>query len=188
ILALIPNSFEAAPQMFRANLAIDGHEIFFPDTIARMGQAQTELPIVGQEKEALAVVVQAANVVQMAPLAREQLENRWAAQFILARADQTTRFMQSHVDFPLRLNWFAIDHHPVVQRIDLRAQLGHGFSIHGNAPLENDALAQAAGSDSGFSEKFLQPNHHEGKSLLRAKSKSAPGIETRRRYAGLLRF
>src|SRR5216117_2057882 len=87
-LALVPYATREPLQHLRLDAAFDRSDIFFVDPIARMSQMQTEFTIVGQENQTLAVEIQPANRMKMAPFLGQQSVNRWPAQVILARTDQ----------------------------------------------------------------------------------------------------
>ena len=65
----------------------------------------------------------------MRPFFRQQLINSCASQLILTRADEPTRFVQREVNLAFRPDRAAIHFDVVVQRVNLRAELGDRMSV-----------------------------------------------------------
>src|SRR5262249_12667275 len=113
------------------------------------------------------VVVEAADRIQIAPLARQQFVNRRTLEFILAGADAAAGFVERDVKFAPGADRLAVHGDAIVQRIDLDAELADDVAVHRDAAVENDLFTGAPGRDAGFGEKFLQTKHDENKKASR---------------------
>jgi hypothetical protein len=97
-----------------------------------MREAQGKISIVGQQKQAAGVAVQAAHGVnaQAARLGRQQVKHGRPALRVTRRSDVSLWLMQEYIDVPGRGAYrFSIDIHFIMLGINVDTLRGHGKAI-----------------------------------------------------------
>jgi hypothetical protein len=123
-----------------------------------MGQAVCQIPIVGQQHQAFAVGVKAANR-EDARVGRDEIEHSRSSVRVSCGRDHSHRFVQEEIavgiswlrdvdDFPIHRNNIAI-------RVGPRAELAHDTAIHRDSSLEDHILCGTKRRDAGASKYFV---------------------------------
>src|SRR2546425_365766 len=121
-----------------------------------MSQAQGELPVVGQENQALTVAVESAHGGQVLPLAGQEVGQGAPAKGIFAGAEVTCGLVQGDVKFALEFDRLAVHLDLVVTGQDFCAECPDDLSVYCDPASENDFFAGAPGGHAGFGEIFLK--------------------------------
>jgi hypothetical protein len=135
-----------------------------------MGQLVSQVPIVGQDQQTLAVDIEPADVKQSlisyrAPATRDcsgnargnQVGNGRPALWIIHRDDDAARFVECEVEMPTRRrNASAIDANHVAFGVDPAPQLEDDLGIHFDPALADHDLAGATRADAGLGEDLLE--------------------------------
>ena len=93
--------------------------------------------------------------MEVSPFFRQQLVNGWSAQLVFARAYQPARLVQCEIYFTFCVNWPAINHDVVMQRVDLGAQLAHGLPVDADPAGDNQRFRFSPRADPRMSQDFL---------------------------------
>ena len=123
----------------RIERLIDHHFVFFFSPLARMNDPVGKISAIGQENEAFAVFVEAADVVQILVPQRQQIVDRHAIFLVSTRAEVAFRLVQNENDRRLGAHRRAIDDH-LVLRLHLRGQLGDHMAVDRHTSAEDDFL------------------------------------------------
>ena len=124
-----------------------------------MRQAQTKLPVIGQEKQSFTVVVEPAHRVKTAPFLRQQITHGASIRGVAAGTEVTARLVQGDVEFAFGFDQRAVHGDAVARRIHLRSQHFDDLAVDRDTPGQDESLAGTARSDAAFREEFLQANH-----------------------------
>ena len=137
------------------------------DVVARVGQLEQEVAVVGQEDQALAVGVQAAHGPQHGIAADvNQFCHQPPGMRVGARRDDPAWLVQGEVVAPAgRAHDASVKLDSVRFRVYLRPQFGHDQAVDADAPLGDPLLTRPPGTDPGGGEHFLQSLGHKKSSL-----------------------
>src|SRR5215472_8060525 len=153
----VPQPLERLPRRPSADL----HVVRFRNVRGRTCQSLRQLPIVGQQQQSLARIVQTPDRIQSFSLLSEQFHHRWASLRVARRRDVPLRLVQQQVNALLRrLHRCAVHTNAIVRRVGFRPKLRHGLSIHRDPPCADQLLRLPTRSDSGSSQDFLQSFGH----------------------------
>ena len=125
--------------------------------VRRVGEPVPELPVVGQDQQALGVGVQAADVEQPDLALGHELGQVASTLGIVQRRDHTPGLVQHPVHVPAgRRDPGAVDPHHVGVRIDAEPLLADLLPVHLDPALADQLLGDAPGRDPGRGEHLLQ--------------------------------
>src|SRR2546422_344809 len=120
--ALVNHAADQFAQGFRFDPPFDGGQVFFSDAVTRMRQLQTELPVVGEENQTFALVVEPANRVKVVPLFGQQVTDRATLRPVVPRTNVTTRLVHGDVEFAPGFKRRAVNSDAVACRVNLRSR------------------------------------------------------------------
>src|SRR5262249_25561918 len=119
-----------------------------------------EIAVVRQDEQALRVVIEAADGVDVLAYALQKIDDRRALLRIRPRRHVPARLVEQQIHVTLGdLDAPAVDADVVAGRVGLRAQLANRFAVDAHAALEHQLLAGAARRDPGLRENLLKPFH-----------------------------
>src|SRR5207245_526904 len=127
--------------------------------VTGMRQAQTKLPVIGQEKQSLTVVVEPAHRVKTAPFLGQQITHSASIRRVAAGTEATARLVQGDVEFAFDFDRRAVHRDAVARRVHLRSQYLYDLAVDRDVPGQDEFLAGTTRSDAGFRKEFLQANH-----------------------------
>ena len=120
------------------------------DLVARMGQAVDQIAVVGQQQQALGVVVETADRHDARTAAAHEIRDRFAAALILERGDVAARLVQHEVAlFLASAERTAVHHDLVAAQIRLVADRRRA-AVHGHSAVRDPALRLAARAKAGL--------------------------------------
>ena len=158
------NAVAEALEGFFVGAAADFHQIFFGDVGAGFGEFLREGAIVGEEEEAFAGVVEAANGIDAFGERAEELHDGGAAFRIADGGDVAFGLVEHEIEEALgRLDGFAVDGDGVGVGIGFGAEFGDDLAVEGDAAGGDDFFGFAAGGDAGGGEDFLEAGEHWGR-------------------------
>jgi hypothetical protein len=133
-------------------------EVLPQHAVARVGHAQRELAVVGEDDQTLRTVVEATDREHaLAHLAAEGIEHRRTAFGVVVGRDHTGRFVQQDIAQRLRRpEALAIDLDRVGGKVGLVPELGRP-TVDGHAPFPDPILRVAAGAHAGAGDQLLDP-------------------------------
>jgi hypothetical protein len=161
-LTVVENTLGEGGQLPGIDAADDIGDVDFANAVTGMGQAQAELAVVGQEKEAFTVSIQSTYGMQGLHLRRQQFANRGPLFGIFARAKEAAGLVDGQIDVALRSRDLAIHSDLILVRLDFGAQFPDDTAVYCDFSLQNQALGSAAGCHAGVGEGLLKSNHREG--------------------------
>ena len=127
------------------------------DLVARVQQTRGEVPVVGEQQQALRVVVEAAHRVDVLAHLRQQVEHRRPLLRVLPRGHVAARLVEEDVAVARGdAHALAVDADVVMRRVGPRAQFEHGGAVHRHAPLQDQLFSGAPRGDAGRGEDLLQ--------------------------------
>ena len=157
--------------------AADAHVVFPFHLVTRVEQPFGQRTVVGQQQQALGVVVEPPHRIDVLADVRQQIEDRRPALRVLPRRDVPARLVEQDIavmgDDPDPL---AIDADVVVPGIGLRAELQHRLAVDTDAALCDQALGGAARRDACGRQDLLQSFHH----CLSSSAKNSTSFHTSR--------
>ncbi len=131
--------------IFFLRLARDLHQISLRDVRIGAREKICELAVVGEDQQAFAVEVEAADGIDAFAHMLHQVHDRWAAFRIGDRCYITTRLVERKINVALRpVQQLAIYLDVVSLRIGFAAQLGYNLAVHGYAPASDQLFRFAA--------------------------------------------
>ena len=128
--------------------------------VARVREAESKLPIVGQQQQAAGVDIQPPNGIdaEAAHFRGQEIEHGRSALWIPGRTDITHGFMQHQVDmFARRHHFFTIGTHRITCGIDARTLRSHGHPIDLHAASCYQFFGMTTRSDAGMGQETRQP-------------------------------
>ena len=129
---------------------------------AGFGEFLSQGAVVGEEEEAFAGVVKAADGIDAFREWAEKLHDGGAAFGIADGGDVAFGLVEHEVDGALGgLDGFAVDEDGVGVGIGFGAEFGDDLAVEGDAAGGDDFFGLAAGSDAGGGEDFLEACLHE---------------------------
>lgn len=129
---------------------------------ARVGEAETEITVVREKDQPLAVVIEPAHGEKVSPLGGKQFADGGALFRVMTCANAARRLVERDVELATDLYRLAVHGHLVPVGINLGAELSDSLAIHRDPSGKNHLLARAAGSHAGIGEELLQTNHGGG--------------------------
>lgn len=152
-----------AGERFFVGAAVDFDEIFFGDVRAGFGELLGESAVVGEEEEAFAGVIEAADGIDAFGERAEELHDGRAAFGIADSGDVAFGFVQHEIYRALGgLDGFAVNSDGVRVRISFGAEFGDDLAVEGDSAGGDDFFGFAAGGDAGGGEDFLEADEHGG--------------------------
>jgi len=152
---------EASEGLF-VGAAADFDEIFFGDVGAGLGEFLGEGAVVGEEEEAFAGVIEAADGIDAFRERAEELHYGGAAFGVADGGDVAFGFVEHEIEEALGgLDRFAVDADGVRVGIAFGAEFGDDLAVEGDAAGGDDLFGFAAGGDAGGGEDFLEALEHE---------------------------
>ena len=154
LLQLIDNLARGDPR--------DLHAVDLFDLEAGVGQAMGQLPVVGDQQQPFAVLIQSPDGEQ--PLGRlgEQVDHPGTSLGIAVGAEHPGRLVDEVVRPAVNVEPFAIEADILHVGIDAGPQFGDGLTIDGHAARGDVLFATAAGADAGHRQQPLQPHARGG--------------------------
>ncbi len=134
---------------------VERDPVLLLDAAAGVADALAERAVVGEDEQALAVGIEAAHVVGVAVLGRQQVVDGAYCTLRLAAADVATRLVEQQHNFFLRGGSVAVHLHKVGGQ---NAQAGRvdGLAIHFDTAFGNEAVGGAAGFIAAGSEELVE--------------------------------
>ena len=108
-----------------------------------MRQAQTKLPVIGQEEQPLAVVVEPAHRVKTGPFLGQQITHGATIRGVAPGTEITPRLVQGDVEFAFGLDRRAVHRDAVARRVHLGSQHLDDLAVDRDAPGQDELLAGA---------------------------------------------
>src|SRR6476659_1470309 len=105
-----------------------------PDPVAWMSQAECEIAVVGEENQAISLVVQPPDRIEDRPLFGEQIAYLPAAVWIGPGRDISGGLVQGDIELALRLDRHPIHRDGVVERVDLAAHFPNNPAVYRHSP------------------------------------------------------
>ena len=131
------------------------------------GEAVGELAVVGDEEQAFAHIVQAADRVEALAHLVKKLHDGGAAFGILDRGHKALGLVQHEVAQTLgALQQLAVHADVVAAGVSLGAERGDHFAVYLHAALLNHFFGFAAAGHSGLGQDLLQPLELRGRTRL----------------------
>jgi len=151
---------DAAPEALELiflGYAADARVVLAFDLVAGMEQARREFPVVGEEQQALRVVVEPAHGVDVLAHLRQQVEDRRPTLGILPRGHVPTRLVEQDVAVACgHAHALAVHADVVVGRVGPGAQFEYGGPVHRHPAVHNQRLRRAPRRDAGGGEDLLE--------------------------------
>ncbi len=150
------------------------HLVGLVAAVARMRDPLRELAVVGEQQQALGLVVEPPHRDQgLAPVLRHELNDRRPPGIVLDRGQVAARLVQQQVAMRSdALDLLVVDLDRVDGRIGLLAEHGDP-SVDGDPPLAHQVFGLPAGSDAGSRQDLLQPLCGHDSSTLSASTSIA---------------
>lgn len=146
---------EKEVEVFVQHRLVGGDDVFLLHQLRGVHQGLREIPIIGEDQQALRIPVQAADMMEVLQDRREDGVNRVAAEFILAGADVAARLVEHHRLGLLGLDALAIDTDEVV-RLHALGGIEADLAIDFHVAFLHQGVAGAAGADAAGGEEFVQ--------------------------------
>ena len=125
--------------------------------VARVQQPGREVAVVGEQQQALRVVVETADRVDVLAHVRQQVENGRPLLGVLPGRHVAARLVEQ--DVPVArgdANTLAVHADVVVRRVGPGAELTDRHAVHRHAPVQDERLGGAPRGDAGGGEDLLQ--------------------------------
>jgi hypothetical protein len=119
-----------------------------------------QVAVVGQQEQALTVLVETADGVDTLMNVRHQVHGPRPAGGVVVGAQVAARLVDDPIDGPLNLQRLAIDLDLLVLGIDLGAELADDVAVHGDAAAENQLLAVPPRTDASVGQVFVEAFHN----------------------------
>jgi hypothetical protein len=151
-----PDAFGYLGERFAGRQTGHQHAIQFLHAVARMRQSIRQLAVVGEDQEAGAVLVEAADGVDPLGDFGKQVDDPRTAGRVEGGRDITLGFIDGVIDHRLLLDRLAVDCDPSTRGIDPRAEDADDLAVDGDSTLEDQLLTGAAGAEPGVGQDFLK--------------------------------
>jgi hypothetical protein len=119
---------------------------------------EREAAVVGQQDQALAVEVEAADGEQPAAHLRQEVDDALLLFVPRVGADDAGRLVEQHVDGLLGLHAAAVVAHFVVLRIDAHAERGDQFAVDLDAAADDQRVGGAAAAHAAHRQEVVEPD------------------------------
>jgi len=133
------HSFDQLRNHLGGHRLIDDDFVFFFRPLARMNQPMGEITAVGEQDDAFAFFVEAADVMQVLILLRQQIVDRHPLMRVTTGAEVALRLVQGEDDRRLRAHGRTV-HDDLIPFPDLGGQLLDDMPVNGHTPAEDDLL------------------------------------------------
>jgi len=121
-----------------------------------------EVAVVGQQQEALGLVVEPAHWIDVLLHLADEVDDRAAPLGIAQRRHDTARLVQQDVAAAgVGLDAPAVHPDIVTGRVGLGAKFAHGLAVDGHPAVDDERFSRAARGDASPREYFLQTFFHE---------------------------
>lgn len=117
--------------------------VYLLHTEARVGEAESQFTVVGDDEQALGVSVEAAGGIETSILHPEQVEHGLPAALVASRRDRTPRLVEQHVHPGLDHEGAAVELHAVGALIHRRARAGDDLAVNPDS-ARSDQLCRFA--------------------------------------------
>lgn len=142
-------------------LAADFDVVGSGDVRDGAGELLGEGAVVGEQEQAFAGVIEAADGIDALPEMAEELHDGGTAFGVGDGGDVAFGFVQQEIDEALRLERFSVDSDCVGGRVGFAAEFGDGFAVDSDAARGDELFGFAAGGKAGSGEDFLKAEHRE---------------------------
>lgn len=129
--------------------------VFLGQPVARMHDAVGDLPVVGQEEEALRVSIKSPDGVD-ALATDDEVHHGSPTAFVARRRDVSGRFVEEHVAEGLRTQQLAVEPKLGRSGIDLRPECRDDLSVDHYATGDDKCLGSASGAGAASGEDTLE--------------------------------
>ena len=160
----------ASHAVFQANTLLHGcadaglhragnlHQVGLGHLVGGVGEAVRQFTVVGQQQQTLGFDVQAAHVEHaLAHGGTQEVRDAGATFGVFHGGDHAGGLVECHVDeLVVGLNGHAVHLHGHLGGVHAHTQLGHDFTVNGDAAFGNHFFADAAGCHTGLSQQLLQ--------------------------------
>ena len=127
------------------------------DLVTRVQQARGEVAVVGEQQQALGVVVEAAYRIDVLVHVRQQVQDRGPLLGVLPRRHVAARLVEEDVAVARGdAHALAVDANVVSGRVGPRAQLAHRLAVHRHPALQDQRFGGAPGCHTGGGEDLLE--------------------------------
>ena len=153
--AIEKNTVEQLLAAFRIPAPIERNFVFLLDLVARMGELLGEIAVARQEKQSLSLRIEPADIEKAAELRRQQIVDRVGRVRVAAGGNEPGRFVQDDSERFGAPDWFVANL-DVVAVFDLRAEIGAGLAVNGDAAFCDQLVAMPARAEPGGSEETVK--------------------------------
>ncbi|SIJ35147.1 Uncharacterised protein [Mycobacteroides abscessus subsp. abscessus] len=158
------------------DLPLDLREVGLGDLVAGMGEAVGQLPVVGEQDEALGVGVEASDVEDPLGAVADVVAEVLAPLGVLHRRDDPGGLVEREVDLlRARRDPQGVDVDRLGLRIDAGAELGDDVPVDLDPSVEDELLARATGPQPRLGEDLLQA-HSPADVGVRGLSRAGGGL------------
>lgn len=144
-----------AAEIFFVGDAGDGDLVFLLDAVAGVGEAEGEVAVAGEEDEAGGVFIEAADGSKVAQGWGQELGDDGTTALVGGGGDVALGFVEDDGDFFGGSDDVAV-YGDDLAFIDLGAEFGDEFSVHGDAAFENHLFGFAATGDAAAGDVFVK--------------------------------
>jgi len=149
------------PQRGLIGHAGDGRSIRAVDAVTRMGELRSQVAVVGQQQQALGVVVQPADRVDVFVHATQQIDHGPAPLRVGPRGHEAGGLVQQDVALDLGAAHAPAIHADVVLiAVGLGAEFANGRAVDRHATLGNQGLGRSPRGDAGLRQDLLEALLH----------------------------
>lgn len=185
----LAESLEQLGRRYARNL----HEVFFLDTVARVGEKVRELAVVREQDEAFARTIKTPDGEETTITGHEIDDARPAGRVVVGCHHADWLMEQIH-DAPRIGEPLPVDTNLLGARIDLRAERGDDLAIDLHAAGGDKLLAGSTTSQTGCSQHLLEPLEpvvgtriaRSGRTARAARANRAPPLSMRGTTVGFL--
>jgi len=157
------NALPQPPQRLLVGHAGHARLVGALDSMTRMSEPRCQIPVVGEEQQALGVVVEPAHRIHVLAHPVQQVDHRSAALRIGTRRDETSRFVEQDVALALGGRQpSAVDADVVGVGVGLGAHLLHRRAVQRDAAVGDEPFGGAARRHTRLREDLLEALLHAG--------------------------
>jgi hypothetical protein len=144
-----------------ANASANRDAVRLRDVVAGMREPFRELAVVGEDEEALGVLVEPTDREEPPGPPRREVDRAWPPLVVTRRTDDPARLIEQEIRKTGELHGNAIDLHSLAPDVDLRTKLCHGPPVDRDASFRDELLAVAARAHAGVSQELVKAFGHE---------------------------
>lgn len=141
---------------------VDEDFVFLFDLVAGMGEGEGEIPVIADQEEAFAFLVETADMVEARPIRGEKIEDGLAAAFVAGAADVAGRLVQDDGDLLFGLEEAIPDFDGVIGA-DLGGEVGDDAPVDADLAGGDELFDTAAGAEAGGGEETVQAHVRKGR-------------------------